>query len=451
MPGANRRTTQGRFQGRNPDLRRQVQMSGPEIEQLEQNLRSLLRPDDFTPMRLRPDNQENPEKLRDRLLTLPVMLAVILGLIYRKVPGLAEASRVLWGEGLLWVGPLKVSRQALSQRLMKLPAQCFASIFEEVLQHFQAKPLPPAKLIGSADLHAKFTVMWIADGSTLEELRKRLKILRTEGTILAGKMMMVVDLFSHRPVASWYTNDAAANDKQWLDELIERLPTGGLLVYDLGFFKFSWFDQFTDSGKYFVTRQREKTKYEVLRVLSSGSHYRDEIIQMGQYRSNPCKHPVRMVSVLWGTTWYRYLTNVLGPKQLSAQQVCDIYRRRWRIEDAFGITKRLLGLAYIWVGHSNGVEIQVYATWIFYALINDLCADVAIAMNQPLDAISLEMVFRGLYHFNSFSKRGEASDVILFLSTNAKRLGLVKAQNRRRDRDKNDLYQAVWGIPEPLS
>jgi hypothetical protein len=61
------------------------------------------------------------------------------------------------------------------------------------------------------------------------------------------------------------------------------------------------------------------------------------------------------------------------------------------------------------------------------------------------------MVFRGLYHFNSFSKRGEATDVILFLSTNAKRLGLVKAQNRRRDRDKNDLYQAVWGIPEPLS
>jgi hypothetical protein len=34
-------------------------------------------------------------------------------------------------------------------------------------------------------------------------------------------------------------------------------------------------------------------------------HY-DEIIDMGQYRSNPCRHPVRMVSVLWGTTWYRY-------------------------------------------------------------------------------------------------------------------------------------------------
>jgi hypothetical protein len=28
-----------------------------------------------------------------------------------------------------------------------------------------------------------------------------------------------------------------------------------------------------------------------------------------------------------GATWYYYLTNVLDPTQLSAQQVCDLYRR----------------------------------------------------------------------------------------------------------------------------
>jgi Transposase DDE domain len=267
-------------------------------------------------------------------------------------------------------------------------------------------------------------------------------------------MMMVVDLFTHRPVASWYTPESTANDKQWLDELIDRLPSGGLLVFDLGFFKFPWFDQFTTSGKYFVTRQREKTSYTLQKVFSSGSHYRDEQIQMGQYRSSPCKHPVRMVSVLWGTTWYSYLTNVLDPTQLSAQQVCDLYRRRWRIEDAFALTKRLLGLAYVWVGDTNGVEIQVYATWIFYALINDLCADVAIAMNQPLELISLEMVFRSLYHFNNFQRRGEATDVIDFLVTHAQLLGILKAK-RPRHRLLDDWSEMVWGIPKldpvPLS
>jgi IS4 transposase len=86
---------------------------------------------------------------------------------------------------------------------------------------------------------------------------------------------------------------------------------------------------------------------------------------------------VRLVSVFWGSTWYYYLTNVLDPQILSAQQVCELYRRRWRVEDAFLLTKRLLGLAYIWVGDSNGVQIQIFATWIFYAVLNQLCIDVA--------------------------------------------------------------------------
>ena len=83
-------------------------------------------------------------------------------------------------------------------------------------------------------------------------------------------------------------------------------------------------------------------------------------------------------------------------------------RRRWRVEDAFLLTKRLLGLAYLWVGDSNGVQIQILATWIFYAVLNQLCTEVAIALNQPLERISPEMVFRGLYHFSRAVLRGDA-------------------------------------------
>ena len=123
-----------------------------------------------------------------------------------------------------------------------------------------------------------------------------------------------------------------------------------------------------------------------MRVLSQGQRHRDEILELGQYRSNPCRYPVRRVSVLWGKTWHTYLTNVLDPSQLSAQQVTDLYRQRWRIEEAFLLTKRLLGLAYLWVGGSNGVQIQMYATWIFYAVLTDLCAEVAVALDKPEEA-----------------------------------------------------------------
>ena len=71
------------------------------------------------------------------------------------------------------------------------------------------------------------------------------------------------------------------------------------MVFDLGFFSFLWFDDFTNQQKFFVTRMREKTAYRTVQVLSQGAAYRDEIIQVGQYRANPCKHPLRMVSVLW--------------------------------------------------------------------------------------------------------------------------------------------------------
>jgi len=66
---------------------------------------------------------------------------------------------------------------------------------------------------------------------------------------------------------------------------------------------------------------------------------------MGLYRSNPCHHQVRLVSVLWGKTWYYYLTNVTDAQQLSARQVCELYRRRWRVEEAFLLTKRLRSIS----------------------------------------------------------------------------------------------------------
>jgi len=55
--------------------------------------------------------------LRQRILTLPVMVAFVLSLVWRQLGSVAEAVRVLAQEGLLWADPLAVSPQAVSQRL----------------------------------------------------------------------------------------------------------------------------------------------------------------------------------------------------------------------------------------------------------------------------------------------------------------------------------------------
>ena len=95
----------------NPDFRRRTQMPLPPVEEIETRLRELLSPAALAPLRVAGGREAS--KLRERLLTLPVMAALLVSLVWRNMPSLAEALRALASEGLLWVGPLSVSEQAL--------------------------------------------------------------------------------------------------------------------------------------------------------------------------------------------------------------------------------------------------------------------------------------------------------------------------------------------------
>ncbi len=60
-------------------------------------------------------NQENYYRqlgLRDRILNLPLMVAAVLTLLWRDVPGVTELTRLLAREGVLWCNPTQISRTA---------------------------------------------------------------------------------------------------------------------------------------------------------------------------------------------------------------------------------------------------------------------------------------------------------------------------------------------------
>ena len=128
--------------------------------------------------------------------------------------------------------------------------------------------------------------------------------------------------------------------------------------------------------------------------------------------------------------WYRYLTNVIDPKALPNEYVVALYGQRWKVEDAFHSVKRLLGLAYFWTGAVNGILVQVWATWLLYAALVDLTNAVAQELDEPYHALSMEMVYRGLYHFTQAYHRGDASNPVLYLAANAKQLGILKRPRR---------------------
>jgi hypothetical protein len=249
-----------------PDFRPRPTGPLPPGAEIERRLRALLTPGLFAPRR----RAAGPVKRRDRRLPLPVMAVLVVSLVWRQMPSVSEAWRVVAREGLGEGAPCVVSRQALAQRLRALPAQLFAQLYADALGRIRA--VRPSAPVAPGTLQARFTALGAADGSTVEARRRKLKDRRESQTPLGGKMLAVVDLWTHRPQQTWDTAQPQAKDKTFCAQLGAALPVGGLVVVDLGWFSFPCFDALTAAGKYFVTRLRERTASRVVAVLGASAH-----------------------------------------------------------------------------------------------------------------------------------------------------------------------------------
>lgn len=408
----------------NPDHARRTHVPAPADADIEQRLTTLVKPAVFAELAY-----YRQLGLRNRILTLPVMVAVVLAMVWRAVPGVATLQRMLARERILWTTPTTVSQPALAERFLTFPAVLFERVLARVLARLperlaqRTRPLPPAL----SAVTPRFAATYALDATILEALFRKLAIFRdTPDAPIAGQLAVVGDLASRVPVKLWYTADPGANEKGILPRLLAWLPTNSLVVCDLGYFAFPFFDALSASERFFVTRMREKTSFTVERVLVDRPQVRDRIVHLGQYRSNPSSHPVRLIEVVINGTWYRYLTNVLDPTRLSLVEVVDLYGYRWSIETAFQHVKRLLGLSYLWVGSQNGVELQVWATWLYYAVLLDLCDDVAEILQVPTERISVEMVARSLYFYVHACADGYQGSAAAYLAQEAAGLGIVK-------------------------
>jgi hypothetical protein len=72
--------------------------------------------------------------LRDRILNLPLMVALVLTLLWRQVPSVHELTRLLAREDLLWCKAVAVRQQSLSQRFLVFPAELFERVFRKVVK-----------------------------------------------------------------------------------------------------------------------------------------------------------------------------------------------------------------------------------------------------------------------------------------------------------------------------
>jgi hypothetical protein len=370
--------------------------------------------------------------LRDRVLNLPVMVALVLSMIWRQVGAVSELAKMMRTEGLLWAEPRKVSQQALSERFRTFPAILFLRVLLAILPLMETRwksrerPLPPEV----AWAQERYTEVVIHDGSTLDALLRKVGLLRdAETNPLAGRMTALLDLCSRLPRHIWYEEDAQAHDQRFWPRILKVLKAGSLLLFDLGYTNFTVYGRLTAMHITFITRAKSNLAYVVERDLHRTAQVHEALVWIGK---GDDRQLVRLIQVLYQGKWYRYLSNELDTVCLPAPYVVALYWQRWRIEDAYNIVKRLLGLAYFWVGSQNGVELQLWATWLLYAVLVDLTDAIAERLNKPFAAISLEMVYRSIYYFAQAYHRGEADDPVAYLADNAIWLGVLKRKRKHR-------------------
>ena len=379
--------------------------------------------------------------LRERTLTLPVMMALLLSAVWRQIAAVNELARLIRDEAVLWEEPRQVSQQALAERFNTLPAVLVLNVLNLLLPLMQqrwqarARPLPPE----IAWAQARYTACLIVDGSTLDALIRKVGLLRDLASHpLAGKMTALLHLGSQLPDKIWFDAKATSHDQSVWDAILTHIQAGSLLLFDLGYTNFARFRQLTEKGVTFITRAKSNLTYEVAQVFVATPVFRDTLVWIGK---GDDRQQVRLLEVLYGNSWRRFLTNELDPEQLPARYLVALYYRRWTIERAYSTIKRLLGLAYFWCGSQNAVELQLWSTWIVYTVLIDLCDEVAGLLKLPFERISVEMVFRSIYYYTKAIERGDRRSLPEYLADRANDLGIVK----RKRKNKLSLF-ASWPL-----
>lgn len=306
--------------------------------------------------------------------------------------------RLLTAGGLWDLPHYAVQDDAVYQRLKDASRDTFATLLAQVTAALRQRLRPVTE--GVSSLAAFASGVYALDGMTLDRVTKRLPSLRgREETILPGKVATVFDVRAQLWHTVTFVEDARANDKTAARGLLAGLAAGSLLLADLGYFAFKWFDELTDQGYFWISRLRAKTSYIVIHVYYQQAGVLDALVWLGKHRADRAAHAVRLVQVTrQGKTW-AYLTNVVEPQRLSLADISLLYARRWDIERMFNLVKTHLHLHWLWSSHIAVVMHQVYAVFTVAQIILGLRAEIAQRAQADVDEVSLELMIRWLPRF----------------------------------------------------
>jgi len=335
--------------------------------------------------------------------------------------------RLLSRQGLWGYPPLPLSDQAVYKRLGTGGTAVLEHLFAQI-SAILAERLAPYRQTSLAPFATEVLAL---DETTLDQVARLLPALRGlapgDRRLLPGKLTGLFDLRRQQWVRIEHQPNPVQNEKVAARGMVDGLARGSLLLADLGYFGFAWFDDLSDRGLWWVSRLRAKTSYTVAHVAYHRGETLDALVWLGAYRADRTKHLVRLVQFQVGAKTYRYLTNVVDPTVLPMGDLARLYARRWDIELAFKTAKVQLHLGLLWAARETVILQQVWAVLIIAQVLQALRVEIAgQAGVDPFD-VSLPLLIEYLPFFASFG-----DDPLRAFVEDGARLRFIRPSSRTR-------------------
>jgi len=213
---------------------------------------------------------------------------------------------------------------------------------------------------------------------------------RFSADVCGGKAHVIYDPDLARPVYHAVTA-AKVNDITAAKEM--PIEAGATYVFDLGYYDYGWWASLDEAGCRIVTRFKTNTplcKAKDL-PLPPGSRALSDRIgflpgRQANSRKNPMQAAVREIVVTTDTgKELRILSNDLDA---PADEIADLYKRRWQIELFFRLLKQTLKIRHFIGRSQNAVRIQVAVALIAHLILR-LLQDITKAKHGFLELARL--------------------------------------------------------------
>ncbi len=208
---------------------------------------------------------------------------------------------------------------------------------------------------------------------------------RFSAGVCGAKVHVIYDADADRPI---YAAVSAANVTDI--SVAQQMPidAGATYVFDLGYYDYGWWAKLDAAQCRIVTRFKANTPLELIEELplpQDSTILSDRIgflpARQCNNRRNPMQHAVREVRVM--TEAGKILRLLSNDLDATAQEIADLYQRRWAIELFFRWVKQVLKINHFLGTSENAVRIQIAVALIAFLLLR-LAQATQTAIRSPL-------------------------------------------------------------------